>query len=42
MKIAAGIHRIGDNSMINAYLVEQTGGVQEAIRQIRQRHDDSS
>jgi glyoxylase-like metal-dependent hydrolase (beta-lactamase superfamily II) len=27
MKIAPGIHRIGDNSMINAYLVEQGGEV---------------
>jgi glyoxylase-like metal-dependent hydrolase (beta-lactamase superfamily II) len=27
MKIAQGIHRIGDNSMINAYLVEQAGEV---------------
>ena len=27
MKIAPGIHRIGDNSMINAYLVEQAGEV---------------
>ncbi len=25
MKIAPGIHRIGGNSMINAYLVEQAG-----------------
>ena len=27
MKIAPGIHRIGDNSMINAYLIEQAGEV---------------
>src|SRR5262249_1252161 len=27
MKIAPGIHRIGDNSMINSYLVEQAGEV---------------
>ena len=27
MKIAPGIHRIGDNSMINAYLLEQAGEV---------------
>jgi glyoxylase-like metal-dependent hydrolase (beta-lactamase superfamily II) len=27
MRIAAGIHRIGDNSMINSYLVEQAGEV---------------
>ena len=27
MKIAPGIHRIGNNSMINAYLVEQAGEV---------------
>ena len=27
MKIAPGIHRIGGNSMINAYLVEQAGEV---------------
>jgi glyoxylase-like metal-dependent hydrolase (beta-lactamase superfamily II) len=27
MKIAPGIHRIGDNSIINAYLVEQAGEV---------------
>jgi glyoxylase-like metal-dependent hydrolase (beta-lactamase superfamily II) len=27
MKIAQGIHRIGDNSMVNAYLVEQAGEV---------------
>jgi glyoxylase-like metal-dependent hydrolase (beta-lactamase superfamily II) len=27
MKIAPGVHRIGDNSMINAYLVEQAGEV---------------
>ena len=27
MKISPGIHRIGDNSMINAYLVEQAGEV---------------
>jgi hypothetical protein len=27
MKIAPGIHRIGDNSMINAYLIEQVGEV---------------
>ena len=27
MKIAPGIHRIGDNSKINAYLVEQAGEV---------------
>ena len=27
MKIAPGIHRIGGNSMINAYLVEQAGKV---------------
>ena len=27
MKIAPGIHRIGRNSMINAYLVEQAGEV---------------
>jgi glyoxylase-like metal-dependent hydrolase (beta-lactamase superfamily II) len=27
MKIAPGIHRIGDNSMINSYLVEQGGEV---------------
>ncbi|HKR67769.1 MAG TPA: MBL fold metallo-hydrolase [Streptosporangiaceae bacterium] len=27
MKIAPGIHRIGSNSMINAYLVEQAGEV---------------
>jgi glyoxylase-like metal-dependent hydrolase (beta-lactamase superfamily II) len=27
MKIAPGIHRIGDNSMINAYLVEDAGEV---------------
>jgi glyoxylase-like metal-dependent hydrolase (beta-lactamase superfamily II) len=27
MKIAPGIHRIGDNSMINAYLAEQAGEV---------------
>jgi glyoxylase-like metal-dependent hydrolase (beta-lactamase superfamily II) len=27
MKIAPGIHRIGDNSMVNAYLVEQAGEV---------------
>jgi glyoxylase-like metal-dependent hydrolase (beta-lactamase superfamily II) len=27
MKIAPGIHRIGENSMINAYLVEQAGEV---------------
>jgi glyoxylase-like metal-dependent hydrolase (beta-lactamase superfamily II) len=27
MKIAPGIHRIGDNSMINAYLVDQAGEV---------------
>ena len=25
MKIAPGIHRIGDNSMINAYLIEHLG-----------------
>ena len=29
MKIAPGIHRIGGNSMINAYLVEQAGDVLE-------------
>jgi glyoxylase-like metal-dependent hydrolase (beta-lactamase superfamily II) len=27
MKIAPGVHRIGDNSMINAYLVEDAGEV---------------
>jgi hypothetical protein len=27
MKIAPGIHRIGDNSMINAYLIEQASEV---------------
>ena len=27
MKIAPGIHRIGGNSMINAYLIEQAGEV---------------
>src|SRR5215472_7551149 len=27
MRIVPGIHRIGDNSMINAYLVEQDGEV---------------
>ena len=27
VKIAPGIHRIGDSSMINAYLVEQAGEV---------------
>jgi glyoxylase-like metal-dependent hydrolase (beta-lactamase superfamily II) len=27
MKIAPGIHRIGDNSIINAYLIEQAGEV---------------
>jgi hypothetical protein len=27
MKLAPGIHRIGDNSMINAYLLEQAGEV---------------
>ena len=27
MKIAPGIHRIGDSSMINAYLIEQAGEV---------------
>src|SRR5262249_60710238 len=27
MKIAPGINRIGDNSMINAYLIEQAGEV---------------
>jgi glyoxylase-like metal-dependent hydrolase (beta-lactamase superfamily II) len=27
MRIAAGVHRVGDNSMINAYLVEDAGEV---------------
>jgi glyoxylase-like metal-dependent hydrolase (beta-lactamase superfamily II) len=27
MKMAPGIHRVGDNSMIDSYLVEQAGGV---------------
>jgi hypothetical protein len=47
MKIAPSIHRLGDRSIVNSYLVEEsgevtiidawTGGVQEAIRLVRER-----